>query len=726
MRKILLTIITLLTVNSIYSQTFIPADDSRIQFYGRWDWSNPSAPSHSWPGVYVYAEFEGTSISGRFNDNFNYYNVFIDGEPVEVFHGTSSGTADYTLASGLTDGQHSILLTKRNEAGWASYSFHGFILDDGKTLLEPVGRPVRKIEFLGDSFTSASGNEALTIDAPDNVEKYTNVYEGFGPIIARHYDAQYHMTSISGIGLVLDWQGNYSGNLPDRFNRVNIQSSEPVWDFEQWIPNLVVLGLGLNDYSGFGGWDGNLVQDETDLYKTRYHEFIAIIRDAYPGVKILCVATHVEWMRTTIAEIVQEENEGGNEDVYYAQYSYYEGGYVNNGHPNVATHYGIADELINYIDTMDPWEPYVDNMPPVFTSVPESFISYDKDLEINVVTDSYSIVKYDLSDKSFDDMENTFTTTGRRNHVLDFTGEHGQEYTLYIRAQDLSGNSTTTSEVISFSIDTTKALLNWYDNGYNDADWNSGDALFGQTGGTGVITTINDANTVYFRNHIEIENPADISAFGILIKGSDAAAVYLNGTELGRINFADDNTLEYDTYAVQNASLNKMFVITDAELVSLLQSGVNIVSVEMHKSALEINGILFDSQMIDQANQVIYPLGSNWKFFDSGSIPESQLIDKTTSINDRESIPSEFRLYQNYPNPFNPSTTINYSISEAGHVQLGVYTITGEQVKNITDDFQRAGNYSLKFDGNGYSSGVYFYRLETNGRALTKAMYLIK
>ena len=63
---------------TIYSSNIIPADNPNIQYFGRWDFTTPAAPTHSWPGVYIYAEFEGTSIGIRTNDNACWYNVFID------------------------------------------------------------------------------------------------------------------------------------------------------------------------------------------------------------------------------------------------------------------------------------------------------------------------------------------------------------------------------------------------------------------------------------------------------------------------------------------------------------------------------------------------------------------------------------------------------------------------------------------------------------------------
>jgi len=64
-----LFLLILLVLNSgtlpLSASVEIPADDPNIQYYGRWDFSDPLAPSHSWPGVYIHARFEGSSIGVR-------------------------------------------------------------------------------------------------------------------------------------------------------------------------------------------------------------------------------------------------------------------------------------------------------------------------------------------------------------------------------------------------------------------------------------------------------------------------------------------------------------------------------------------------------------------------------------------------------------------------------------------------------------------------------------
>jgi len=165
-RNIMLITLLLLLVTLNFAGEIISADNPNIQYFGRWNFFDTKAPTHSWPGTYVYIEFTGTSISVRLNDNLCYYNVYIDEELHSIFHNSENGNVTKVLASGLEDTQHTLLLAKRNETSWAKYTFHGFELEDGKTLLSPKPKPELKIEFIGDSFTSAFGNKAPTEEAP--------------------------------------------------------------------------------------------------------------------------------------------------------------------------------------------------------------------------------------------------------------------------------------------------------------------------------------------------------------------------------------------------------------------------------------------------------------------------------------------------------------------------------------------------------------------------------
>ncbi len=332
----------------LFSANFIPANHPHIQYVGRWDMTDPLHPKHSWPGVQIYIEFTGTGIGVRMADDGHYYNVYLDGKFHSIFHGNQSEETDYVLADSLHAGPHTLLLTKRNCAQNKTYSFSGFLLDDGAALLPSSRRAMRrKIEFIGDSFTVAEGNEATVPQMPwEETFPVTNIDKGFATIIARHFNAEYHLSARSGIGMVTDWSGDHTLNLPDRFDRALMDAPEPKWNFQQWIPDLVVVCLGLNDYSGLKDKEGKVSSEKSSLYRENYHDFLATLRHVYPGVKILAVAAHVEWIRENVRQVVNEERANGKQDIYYAQFDYFEGGYVANGHPSVATHEKIAAQLI--------------------------------------------------------------------------------------------------------------------------------------------------------------------------------------------------------------------------------------------------------------------------------------------------------------------------------------------------------------------------------------------
>ena len=90
-------------------------------------------------------------------------------------------------------------------------------------------------------------------------------------------------------------------------------------------------------------------------------------------------------------------------------------------------------------------------------------------------------------------------------------------------------------------------------------------------------------------------------------------------------------------------------------------------------------------------------------------------------------IPLKFSLSQNYPNPFNPVTNINYQLPQPGRITLSVYNILGQKVATLVSGKQQAGTYSVEWDAAGFSSGLYYYNLETdNGFSQTKKLILLK
>ena len=91
----------------------------------------------------------------------------------------------------------------------------------------------------------------------------------------------------------------------------------------------------------------------------------------------------------------------------------------------------------------------------------------------------------------------------------------------------------------------------------------------------------------------------------------------------------------------------------------------------------------------------------------------------------------EIFLYQNYPNPFNPTTTIKYQLPENSKVELTVYNLKGQKVKQLVSEQLSAGRHSVVWNGKdnnnkSVSSGIYFYKLKTANFEKTRKMILLK
>jgi 6-phosphogluconolactonase (cycloisomerase 2 family) len=89
--------------------------------------------------------------------------------------------------------------------------------------------------------------------------------------------------------------------------------------------------------------------------------------------------------------------------------------------------------------------------------------------------------------------------------------------------------------------------------------------------------------------------------------------------------------------------------------------------------------------------------------------------------------PRVFSLDQNYPNPFNPTTTIEFTLEADGQVVLKLYDAIGREVVTLVNEDRKARYYqSVTVDGSRFGTGMYVYRLEANGKVLSRKMLLVK
>ena len=208
--------------------------------------SNPAGEKsyeYSWPSVYFETAFKGDSLMLKFEDDQNIFQLIVDGNAPVIIN--KPGKQDY-VAQGLTDGKHHVRLEKITETQSSSGRFHGFYSKDPAITLP---KRKRQIEFIGDSFTVGYGNVSPSREC-NNEELFraTNSQFAFGPLTAKHFNADYQINASSGFGIVR----NYNGSSPDKnligLYPFTLHNNNYIYA-GNWQPQVIVIGLGTNDFS---------------------------------------------------------------------------------------------------------------------------------------------------------------------------------------------------------------------------------------------------------------------------------------------------------------------------------------------------------------------------------------------------------------------------------------------------------------------------------------------
>ena len=347
---------SILSLNGFSQDHFIPFSDNHISYEGRILYTN-DAVVLMWPGTSVKINFKGTGISGIFKDQdtANYYNIIIDNDSMYEFHfDTTKQTV--ALASGLPFGKHSIELFKRTEWDKGKTWFYGFEFNGKYKLLKPSKLPKRRIEFFGNSIICGYAINDNLHDSPDGY--YENNFDAYAAITARHFNAQYHCTSKSGIGITVSW---FPLIMPEMYNRLDPTDSASKWDFSKYTPDLVIINLLQND-----SWIVNMPDNEqfkkkfgtkppdSNFIINAYKNFVQTIRTTYPAAQIICMLGSMDITQEGspwpgyVRESVDELHDG-KIFTYIAPYK------GTPGHPKVKGQKMLADGLIQFIDQNIKW-----------------------------------------------------------------------------------------------------------------------------------------------------------------------------------------------------------------------------------------------------------------------------------------------------------------------------------------------------------------------------------
>ena len=244
-----------------------------------------------------------------------------------------------------------------------------------------------------------------------------------------------------------------------------------------------------------------------------------------------------------------------------------------------------------------------------------------------------------------------------------------------------------------------------------------------------------------------------MSCFGYWVKVSqNGMLIYPSGSDSAPAFKADDMlasslskseltpTTSWMNIYAQNLSVDGSQVVKGTEIRAYNENDALVGLYTMEENGkfgfMPIYGDDIQTQTVDgmKSGEKFYltvdGIKTNERFTWNGSASKQEIISLSAKGTE-DNLPTSFGLSQNYPNPFNPTTTISFSLPQAGNAQLEVFNLLGQKIKTIFDGQADAGLNTVTWDGTNNSgqtvaSGIYFYRLTADNYSDTKKMTLLK
>jgi len=332
---------------------FIAYNNPKISYMGRID-VNDSCANFYWSGSSSTIKVNGThTLKAVLEDNIgnNYFYIVVD-DKVPFKLKLDKGKKTYELVSNLDDKTHTIQLFKITNTDNRITGLYGFEIDTKGKVVKPKKLPKRKIEFFGNSITAGHGIDVPLDSADSGAPQFFNNYKTYAATTARYFNAQYHCTAKSGIGVMVSW---FNQIMPEIYDRVNPNDSNSKWNFGNYQPDIVVVNLFQND-----SWLVN--QPENDQFKARfgsskpseefiinaYANFLKTLRIKYPAANIICCLGNMDATKEGskwpgyIASAVASLKDKKISTLFFAYKKA-------NGHPKAEEQQLMADDLIAFI-----------------------------------------------------------------------------------------------------------------------------------------------------------------------------------------------------------------------------------------------------------------------------------------------------------------------------------------------------------------------------------------
>lgn len=331
------------------TETFYKASNSNFVYMGRGDFSDAAHPRFWASGAQIIFAFTGDSCIINLTDenlwgkDLNYIQLIVDGKYSRF---KLKEKVNKLSIPNLSEGKHTIVICKTTESNIGYLQFDG--VSCPKLLAHPA-LPKRKIECFGNSITCGTGSDQSEIPCgKGDWQDQHNAYLSYGAQTARNLNAQYHLTSVSGIGLIHSCC-NMDVVMPQVYDKISLRENKLLWDFRRYQPDVVTICLGQND--GI---------QEQQTFCNAYLNFISSLRKVYPKARIVLLTSPMADEKLTLVLksyltiVANQANANGDKKVstFFFNRSYNSGC---DNHPSLAEHQLIANELTSYLKGLMHW-----------------------------------------------------------------------------------------------------------------------------------------------------------------------------------------------------------------------------------------------------------------------------------------------------------------------------------------------------------------------------------
>ncbi|QES89837.1 SGNH/GDSL hydrolase family protein [Rhizosphaericola mali] len=323
--------------------SFYKGNDTHLLYMGRVEILN-SQPRLWTAGAYFRFAFSGDTCKViledelRYGVEHNYIEIQVDNDqPIRLRLNNKVDTIN--VIPSYKRNIHQAIICKDTETGIGYVGVNGIIVDQ---LLNTPKRKGKLFEFWGDSITCGASSDTSSVGCgKGRWEDQHNAYMSYGAQTARKLDADWVLSSVSGIGLMHSCC-DMKIIIPQVWDKMDMRNDSLSWDFSI-LPNVVFVCLGQNDG----------IQDKITFYEN-YISFLKQLRTKYANQPIVLLTSPMAdaklraFLKEEIKDVIEKGNANGLKNLYsYTFEKSYNGGC--DYHPSVVENKEISDLLVRYI-----------------------------------------------------------------------------------------------------------------------------------------------------------------------------------------------------------------------------------------------------------------------------------------------------------------------------------------------------------------------------------------